>query len=459
MSLNVALNTAVAGLRVAQAGTEVVSANIANAHDPNYTRKTLLTSTLVAGGSGQPTLVGIERQVALTMQQDLRGLTATRHGAELRQAFAEQIGQLLDLGGSEPRLGRMQNELETAFRDLAATPESDALAWQVVQKADSMATEIRKVAEEIGKLEDTARRDTGRAVEALNERLAEVARLNHEIRSRQGSGEPLGDLQDRRDAAIDSVAELTDIRILAKSDGSVALYTRNGHQLLGHNFEAVGWDGDNILGSQGQVIDSAFQNGRIGSLLALRADDAAALAHPDSSVGTLAKLRAQIDTLAQNLADTVNAAYDAAPTAAGELATDFFVFGAPPSAANLQVNPALLDGSQRAKGAAGEAVAQAFVDERFAVAAGGLNLTDTTVGGLVNALLSRNASHLATQKDAASAAYQSQQALDSKFRGLVGVDVDREVAELVVLQNAYAANARVMQTVTQMMDTLIDMVR
>jgi flagellar hook-associated protein 1 len=38
-------------------------------------------------------------------------------------------------------------------------------------------------------------------------------------------------------------------------------------------------------------------------------------------------------------------------------------------------------------------------------------------------------------------------------------DLDREVAELVVLQNAYAANARVMQTITQMMDTLIDMVR
>jgi flagellar hook-associated protein FlgK len=41
----------------------------------------------------------------------------------------------------------------------------------------------------------------------------------------------------------------------------------------------------------------------------------------------------------------------------------------------------------------------------------------------------------------------------------VGVSVDREMANLVVLQNAYQASAQVLQTVRTMLDTLINIGR
>ena len=40
-----------------------------------------------------------------------------------------------------------------------------------------------------------------------------------------------------------------------------------------------------------------------------------------------------------------------------------------------------------------------------------------------------------------------------------GVNLDEELSQMVVLQNSYAAAARVMTTATQMFDTLLDMVR
>lgn len=458
MSLSVALNTAIAGLRVTQAGTELVGANIANAHDPNYTRKSLVTSNQVGLNSSQPRLQGIERRVAEGLQQDMRGLAAARGGAALKQSYAEKISQFLDLESNEPRLARMQSELETAFRDLAATPESDALAWQVVEKADLMAKEINKAAAAVSQLEQTAREDMGTAVRALNEKLADIDRLNKEIRSREGSNEPVGDLQDRRDAMIDEVAQLVDVRVMPQTGGGVSLYTSAGFQLVGQSARVVEWDGDNIVNDSGDPIESSFRGGRIGALADLRASDPAALSHPDSAVGTLAKLNEQLDALAQNLAGTVNTAYNAASTEPGELANNFFVAGTP-SAATLEVNPNLLDGTARMKGAAGKDVSDALLDERFDVTAGGLSLTNTSVGGLVDSLLSRNAGHLATQKRATSEAEASLQAVDTKFRGLVGVDMDQEVAELIALQNAYAANARVVQTVTSMMDSLMEMVR
>jgi flagellar hook-associated protein 1 FlgK len=44
--------------------------------------------------------------------------------------------------------------------------------------------------------------------------------------------------------------------------------------------------------------------------------------------------------------------------------------------------------------------------------------------------------------------------LDARFQNESGVDPDAEVANLIKLQNAYAANARVMTTAQQMWDAL-----
>ena len=45
--------------------------------------------------------------------------------------------------------------------------------------------------------------------------------------------------------------------------------------------------------------------------------------------------------------------------------------------------------------------------------------------------------------------------LQEKFNSESGVNIDEEMAHLLSLQNAYAANARVMSTVKQMFDALM----
>ncbi|HEY2594383.1 MAG TPA: flagellar basal body rod C-terminal domain-containing protein, partial [Chloroflexota bacterium] len=42
-----------------------------------------------------------------------------------------------------------------------------------------------------------------------------------------------------------------------------------------------------------------------------------------------------------------------------------------------------------------------------------------------------------------------------KFNSTSGVNIDNEMGNLIVLQNAYAANARVMSVVQSMMTTLL----
>ncbi len=49
-------------------------------------------------------------------------------------------------------------------------------------------------------------------------------------------------------------------------------------------------------------------------------------------------------------------------------------------------------------------------------------------------------------------------ALQQRFNAEFGVNIDTEMSNLIALQNAYSANARVMSTVDHMMTTLLQAV-
>jgi len=69
---------------------------------------------------------------------------------------------------------------------------------------------------------------------------------------------------------------------------------------------------------------------------------------------------------------------------------------------------------------------------------------------------------ISQQGDAAQAAANLKEgqdivfnSLQQRFNGISSVNIDEEMANLLNLQNAYAANARVMSTVKEMLDTLL----
>ena len=70
------------------------------------------------------------------------------------------------------------------------------------------------------------------------------------------------------------------------------------------------------------------------------------------------------------------------------------------------------------------------------------------------------------QSQAANAATSLQQgqdtvvtALQQRFNDQSGVNINTEMSNLIALQNAYGANARVMSTIQQMMSALIQAVQ
>jgi len=84
-----------------------------------------------------------------------------------------------------------------------------------------------------------------------------------------------------------------------------------------------------------------------------------------------------------------------------------------------------------------------------------LNVTNLTYSGLMSTIANSQSSAQSAASTDTTRLTQTTQTLDTRLSSKVGVNMDTEMAQLTVLQNAYAANARVINTVQAMFDTLI----
>jgi flagellar hook-associated protein 1 FlgK len=141
-------------------------------------------------------------------------------------------------------------------------------------------------------------------------------------------------------------------------------------------------------------------------------------------------------------------------------------------AARITVNPAVVaDASKlivyQAGTAAGDSTRPDFMLQQLTNAS--LTFSPNTGIGTVTAPFSGSLTTylrqvLSQQGEAASSADNLKQgqdvvlnSLQQRFNDVSGVNVDQEMANLLSLQNSYAANARVMSAVKDMLDTLINM--
>lgn len=101
-------------------------------------------------------------------------------------------------------------------------------------------------------------------------------------------------------------------------------------------------------------------------------------------------------------------------------------------------------------------------DMRFSGSQGaGLSNASSRLGGTVADLISQTLNYQGNVAEAAISNNETQQqtlaALTQRLDSEYGVDVDEEMARLMELQNAFAANARVMSVVQELMDSLMQL--
>jgi flagellar hook-associated protein 1 len=139
-------------------------------------------------------------------------------------------------------------------------------------------------------------------------------------------------------------------------------------------------------------------------------------------------------------------------------------------AGRIEVNPALVSSSASlvaysATTASGDATRPNFILSQMTNAsvsfspATGVGSTTQPYTGTLTDYLSQVVSQQSQAANAASNLQQGQDtvvsALQQRFNDESGVNIDTEMSNLIALQNAYGANARVMTTIQQLMATLL----
>ena len=483
MSIGGTLASALSGLTATAKAAEVVSSNIANATTPGYARRELQVASRVVGTSGQGVqIVGVRRSVDMPLLSDKRLAQSTAGDADARAAFFKRMELSLGTPDQAYSINGRVAAFEAALTEASSHPESEPRLSQVLGSAKALARQIGLASRDVQTARTQADRDIAGDVGKLNTSLDRLVKLNVQIRRGFGMGQDTAALQDHRQQLIDQISGIVPLREIEHGDGSVSLYTTGGAALLDGVAAVFGFQGSSSISPDmmnGAGLSGLTLNGRPiatdseGS--AIRGGSLAAnFAVRDELTVTA---QAQLDGLARDLVERfADPAMDGtrAPGAAG-LFTDagsaFDPLDELGLSQRLAVNAAadpdrggalwrLRDGLGAAtSGPVGNSTLLTAMRGALTTlrepASGGFMSGQRTFGTFASDLLSNIATARLTADGEASFARAKLETLTS-MEAENGVDTDQEMQSLLQIEQAYAANARVISAVDAMIQTLLE---
>ena len=301
MSLSSASSIALSALRAAQVGVSVTSSNIANADVDGYTVKTANQVSTVSNSTGSGTKIasitgGVDKYVFASLVSANADLGA----ASITASYTDQLQSLMgsttgsDDGGTS--ITTQMAALETAVTELVSAPDDNAAQSSLISAADTLASQLKDISSSISTLETNADQEISDDIDAVNEALKKIDKLNDQIVAVKALSESTADLEDERNSAIETISSLLDISTTATSSGAVYVKTTGGTTLVSGSVHALSVSATgSILVDGDKDITSTLTNGEIGGLLTLRDE-------------TLPAAQDELDALAAKLISSVNSA-------------------------------------------------------------------------------------------------------------------------------------------------------
>lgn len=266
MSLTQSLGTAAAGLRAAQSGLSVVSANVANAQTPGYTRKRTETATIAAGGDLVSVRVsGVNRIVDQYVQRQLRTESSGGAYANLRTQFYDRLQNIYADPNSSTSIETVYNKFTTALQSLTTNPSDYSTRANVLSTAQAVAQQLNNMSADIQALRENAEQGLSDSVRTANSYLQGLAQINSQLAASHSDDASRASLLDQRDYYLDELSNLMDIRVNEDAYDTVSVFTSSGIQLVGTSASTLSFDAQGMVtpGAQWSSDPSKRQVGTI----------------------------------------------------------------------------------------------------------------------------------------------------------------------------------------------------
>jgi flagellar hook-associated protein 1 len=423
-----ALQTSLRGLLAQQRSLDITSHNISNAQTEGYTRQEAvlgaalpyqLDAGALANGSGAQLGQGVDvleyrriRDSFLDLQyraqnMTLGGKTTTADGLS---RVEEQFGE-----PSDDAISGLLSKYWDAWGALEANPTDGAAKAAVVAGGQALTGALKDLDSRLSALSGTAAAeyaslttDPGNEVGTYANQLAS---LNKAIKEQVAVGRQPNDLLDQRDLILDKLSELGQVSTSdTDGDGSLDVSFGGASTLL--------VDGGTGTVTWPQTLTAP--GGKLGALQSLQT--------------TIAGYRGSLEAIASSLATSVNAIHGTPPFFTGS------------TASTLTVNVTIATLQSGTSGNPG--------DNSIATAVGALR--NGAIDGAYATLVRKIAADASDANRASSTQQSIVTTLDERRASVSGVSLDEEMTNMIRFQRGYQASSRVMSTVDEMLDTLIN---
>ncbi|MEM6939004.1 MAG: flagellar hook-associated protein FlgK [Pseudomonadota bacterium] len=247
MTISGALSSALSGLRAAGRGAEIVSSNVANALTPGYGRREIQLSSSSIGASGGVRVDGIQRIVDAGVLADRRVAEAEQLNLQSSANFLLRVQELFGTPDTPNALTARLADFENSLIAATSRPDAPERLRASVSEAASLATAINDASRGIQNDRSIADRSIGQQVERLNLALNEVVALNNQITAALVQGGNIAGLQDQRQRVIDEINTLAPVREVQRDRGQVALYSAGGAILVDGGAAEIGFTTTNVV--------------------------------------------------------------------------------------------------------------------------------------------------------------------------------------------------------------------
>ncbi|OCX65284.1 flagellar hook-associated protein FlgK [Thioclava sp. SK-1] len=483
MSISAALSSALSGLTASSRMAQVTSSNVANAMTEGYGRREVSLSAKSLGGTGVGVEIdGVTRQVNETVIQDRRLADAEAGHASLLSTFYNDMEAMVGNPEDPTSLSAKMANFDAALIEASSSPDSSVRLASVVTSANNITSHINDASQQINAARLTADSTIASEVERLNMTLQQVDDINEQILRQAASGNDSSALLDKRQVLIDQVAEFVPIKTYVRDNDQLAIYTTSGAMLLDGTVAEIGFE------AAGQMAPHfSVANGQLSTLTlngeAVSSGDRGLFG--GGSLGALFEIRDTLAPAAQEQLDAVardlitrfeDSSVDSTWTvgAAGFFTDAGSAFDATLEqglASRISVNSAvdpkdggdlwrLRDGiyatSQGAVGNSAMLTSMSeAMSEALAPASGDFGSTVRSAFGLVSDLVSGFSTKRQSAELVESYATAKQSTL-TQTELSYGVDTDQELQALLLIEQSYAANARVMQTLDSLIQRLLE---
>jgi len=494
------LETGKSALVTASLNQEVTGQNIANANTTGYTRQSTVSSAVKPAGTGYVIsqvynkMVGQGVQVTDIQQyrsdyldQQYRSQNSTFNYYEYRQQGLTYLTGVMNELDDDSSITSCLSDFSTALQKLAADPTSQECRLNVQQQASTLTQNVNYIYNQMVDLWNDQNESVNTVTQNIQSKADQIAVLNEAIANYERSGTTANDLRDDRNVLLDELSGLVNVTYSTNADNSSMVDVQIGGLTLvdgstanqitatksgtadavtgGYAYELSlsGKDEDGNPTSTALEYGNQITGGELYAHMEM-------VSNNTSENSGIPYYISQLNAFAQQIAQSVNTIHEqgyAYPTTENGSTTvkagNFFDVPdddySQITGGNFSLSAAVKDSVWNIA-ASGEPIDLSASSTNASNSDIAEQLYELVSGGTFNSTLNTFVGSLSIASDTTKGLLNTSQSMLSSVStqrtSLSGVSLDEETTNLIMFQQSYSVASRMVTTIDEMLNTLIN---